>query len=368
MLATPRAGSWRAFSRISIVHLRPVLLSAAALAAAGALALPLVVVPNLTRVPADLSTTSALDADVRGAVLADALLAGDAANAFAVDTTATIDSSVVATGVDGDVLTVEDRQVVTLADGRVLSDGVSTYTADVVTRAAPEGDDREGLVLGFPTGLAQDTYTLWSSTISSPWEVTFVAEEVVEGTDTYHFEGAYEGVMTDAAVDAAGLPTSIDKQAAAALLPSLPIPDFIKDRITQSFDLLPAELPLSYDVAVTSDLWIEPTTGLLVDVERTETRTAVLTLGDNSLDAVDVIDWTYGFTDAQVTANAADAADAAGMLTLATTTAPIGLGVLAAGLLVAGLLVGRRRSDGDARVGATIDLTDDVARDHAGIR
>lgn len=317
------------------------------LAIAAAIILPTVVVPSQTRIPADLDSTTSLSGDLRSGVLADAFVSGDVENAFVGATTVTIEQHLQAVATDGDTVTLQDESVATLADGTVFANSTSEYTANAVNRLAPDGDPREGLVAGFPTGTEEKAYTFWSSTINAPFELAFVSTDDVNGLNTYRFEGGYEGDMTDEAVADTGLPTSLPKTVVASLLPLVDIAPFIKDQFTSRFDELPDDLTLGYSIVVNSTAWVEPNTGLVVDAARTETRTAKLLLGTLAVDAADVVDWTYEMTDEQVKENTDEASSLASKLQLGSTTGPIGLGIVGVGLLGAAVVLRRRDTSDD---------------------
>ncbi len=127
--------------------------------------------------------------------------------------------------------------------------------------------------------------------------------------------------------------------------------------LTQLFAKLPDPVPLGYYYGYDGTYWIDPATGIIVDVEKTEKRSVSLSpdllegtplalLPEEQMAAlrVPVSDFKYTATDASVEDAKADAEDAGSKLQLYGTTLPwIGI-VAGAVLLVVGLVLMRRKT------------------------
>lgn len=331
------------------------------LAAAG-LVVMLVVVPGMKQLPADTDTTRTYEGTM-------ASMLDQTTFTFVRDLPIELERHVTVVDTsDGLALVKEERTMTT--GGQPLQQGVNHYSVDRVTMewsddypedwAGNEGFwPREGNVIGWPMDTEQRDYTGWSDDYMSTVPLTFVAEETHErsGMTLYRFTSSSDPQpIADAMVQGMGLPTELPKERLALLLGGAELGAALQQLLPTVLEQLPATVPLAYTYDYDGTYWVDPATGIIVDTEKRETRSAQLApeaaagtalelLPADQLAAlrVPIMDFTYTATDASVEEAKTDAEDAAGMLQLYGMTLPI-IGIVAgAVLLVLGIVLIARK-------------------------
>ena len=108
--------------------------------------------------------------------------------------------------------------------------------------------------------------------------------------------------------------------------------------------LLPAEIPLNYVAATETTFWVDASTGIVLDVNRTQKIAADLPAQFAQLGLPTEINLELAYTAETVSKAAADAAEAANGLRLIGTIIPLALlGVALLVLLVTAIAAIRRR-------------------------
>ena len=187
-------------------------------------------------------------------------------------------------------------------------------------------------------------------------------EEERGGVNTYVYQAdVEEAPIKDEAVLSA-LPPALPVTALGALSAVLPIPDEQKAQLAQALPSLSNPIPLTYTYESTSTVWVEPTTSVVVDTERNETRKAGIGgPGGRVLATVPIYSVDTSYTDQSVTDAASDANDAKSQIQTYESTLPWVLGVLGVVLLIVGIVLivmGMRRSRADRPPAAGADVTE----------
>jgi hypothetical protein len=241
------------------------------------------------------------------------------------------------------------------AGGQPIGQTSAKYAVDRKTmEAATTGfssdwpvDRAEGLTISFPIGSEQKNYTGWVTDTQTTAALTYQREENKGGVNTYVYTSTVAAAPIKDSNVLANLPPALPLTVLGGLAAVLPLTDQQKAGLAQALPQLADPVPLSYTYEATSTFWVEPTTGIVVDVDREEIRKAgIVGPGGSMLAAVPIYDVTTKFTEQSVTAASNDAKDKKDDLTLYGTTLPWILAGLGALLLVVGLvlaLTGRRR-------------------------
>lgn len=166
-------------------------------------------------------------------------------------------------------------------DDRLVSASSDVFATDRHTAEAvndpqylpPTADEKSGLINKWPFDAEKKDYTYWDGILAEAVDATYDGTETLEGLETYK----YHVLVEDA----------------------------------------PAEVVEGVDGVYSQDkyLWIDPTTGSIIN----QTQHEVRELEDGS----PLLDLQLGFTEDQVSANAADAKDNGGSLGLLTETLPL---------------------------------------------
>ena len=312
-----------------------------------------VVVPNRKQLPADTDTTRTFDGTARALLNPTAVATGDTRNALLTNVPVTAERTVKVNATDGDTAQVTDTRTVA-ANGQPVGQTEVTYAVDRTTlQAAPPASGwtvtpHEGLTVSWPIGAEKKDYTAWANETQTTTTARYIREEEKGGVNTYVYQAdVEEAPIKDEAVLSA-LPPALPVTTLGALSAVLPIPEEQKAQLAQALPSLSDPIPLTYTYESTTTVWVEPTTGVVVDTERNETRKAGIGgPGGRVLATVPIYSVDTSFTDQSVTDAASDANDAKSQIQTYGTTLPWVLGVLGAVLLIVGIVLivmGLRRS------------------------
>ena len=323
----------------------------------GGLVVKFALVPAMAQLPGDVDTTRTYSGTMNTMLNPQALAAGDIGNLFITDTPVSITRHVTVDSTDGSTAIVTETAQAAFPDGTPVANTTDVYALDRKTMehlTDYSGDNtqvtpREGLVIGWPIGTEQRDYTGWSGDTQAPVTLTYEGTEEHAGLNTYVFKSEISnGVIKDPAL-LAQFPTAIPKALMAQLAGQLQLPEALQTAFAQLLPQLPDAVPMTYLYSGTTTYWVEPTSGVLVDMNRSETRSAALVTDAAPLPIplTAVFDWTYQPTDESVAAAVDDAKSADSQLSLFGTWLPYGAIALGVLLLIAAafLLTGRRGGD-----------------------
>jgi hypothetical protein len=249
----------------------------------GGLAVKFVVLPSQAKFPADVDSTRNYEGELAVMLNAAALETGDFANLFLKNIPVTIARTVKTTEVGGnDGAIVSDHAVMSSPQGP-LAESLSIYAINRTTMDAMEdfsGDvrilPREGLVIGWPIGSEGRDYIGWNGDTQQTTILTFVGEEERGGLNTYKFHAAEDpAVIVDPEL-LAQFPPAFPKETLLALAPALGIPDEMLAQLAPALEAMPDPVPLTYTFAFDKTYWVEPTTGVLIDINVMESRAVAL--------------------------------------------------------------------------------------------
>jgi len=147
---------------------------------------------------------------------------------------------------------------------------------------------RQGLVIGWGlNGAAQQDYLGWSDDLRTTVPLVYVGEEEHNGVNTYHFTATGElQPMAAEQVTALGLPAELPMEAIQALAAGLDIedpttrmfvtvflPNLLEQAVMDTQGVTEVTtVPMAYFYEYSGDYWVEPNTGVLIDVTRHERR------------------------------------------------------------------------------------------------
>lgn len=309
-----------------------------------------VVVPDRKQLPADTNTTRAFDGTADVVLNPAAVASGDLRNALLVNVPVTAERTVQVTATEGDVAQVADIRSLT-ARGAQVGRTQATYAVDRKSLEAAEAPSgwsvipHQGLTVSWPIGAEQRDYTAWVNETQSTTTAKYVREEEKGGVNTYVYEASVAPAPIRDQQVLSTLPPALPLQVLSGLAANLPIPDSAKAQLAQALPSLGDPVPLSYTYESTSTYWVEPATGVVVDLERQEIRRAGIG-GPGAPLAVPIYDVSTSFTDQAVTEAANDASDAKSTIDLLGTILPWILAIAGLALLILGvilLVLGLRR-------------------------
>jgi Porin PorA len=346
----------RRFRRPAVrrLHLaRIILVAAGALLVIAAGLLRFVIVPAAAQLPADVDTTLIMTGRLT-TLDPEALDRGDLQHAIIRDAPSRLDWRVRSAGVQGDAELLADTQILTSPPSpREIARVELTYAVNrktlYGTRAitGPGITNPVGLTESFPIPTEQRDYLGWVDDAERTTTLPFRGEEEHAGLLTYRFIADIRALpITDRRV-LDQFPTSLPKAVlpvAASLLGASPQ---LQAQLRAALPKLPDNVALTYTYTEYTDFWVEPTTGVVVDLNRHEMRSVVLPLPGSPQLAV--YDNRYAPTAASVADQRDEAADGRDEIMLLGSTVPLMLAI-SGGVLVAVaawlVLRARRRRSG----------------------
>jgi Porin PorA len=313
---------------------------------AAAAILKWVAVPSGAKLPSDENATRQYDGNAKILLNPQALNTGNLKSALLFNTPVKATRNVKALATSGDVAEVQDTRTLTTANGQPVGNTQATYAVDRKTLEATSDHPStwqvtpaKGLTVSWPIGAEKKDYTGWVQETQTTTTLNYMRQETKQGLTTYVYQtSTHPAPIKDPQVLNA-LPKALPVSALRALSSVLPLPPDVKAQLSAVLPRLTQPVPLSYTYQVNSTYWVEPTTGLVVDTQREDIRTAGLSLAGQSLAAGPVFDVTTAFTSTSVANAASDAKDKKNTIDLFSTTLPLILLIIGILALLAALLV-----------------------------
>lgn len=323
-----------------------------ALCLVAAAVLAWIVVPARKQLPADTDTTRQFEGTAKFLLNAQALSTGDLRAALKVDAPVTAQRTVKVQATDGGTAEVSDQRQLS-SNGQTLGQSQVTYAVDRTSLQAaspPSGwqvTPHDGLTVSFPIGAQQQQYTGWVNETQATTPIQFQREESKGGVDTYVYTARTEAAPIKDPQVLDTLPKALPTSALSALAALIPVSPEVQAALAKALPGLADPVQLNYTYESTSTYWVEPTTGIVVDIERQEVRKAGISTGGASVGGVPVYDVSTKYTGDSVAAAARDANDAKNSIQTVGSTLPWALGGIGLVALIAGLVLvatGRSRT------------------------
>jgi hypothetical protein len=305
------------------------------------------IAPNLTVLPGDLNTTRVFTGTA--AVLANptALSGTTVGPAILRNVPITVTHADKVLKTSGDNALVKDTRIVTMPGFTVanLVYNVSVDRKNFHANTAMAGAlPATGIVFNFPIGTKTHNYTGWVADTGTTVPLTYMGKAKRGGISTYVFQEVQSAARITDPQLLKLLPATATK---ADLLRQVPAFGFSAAQLKQLSDLmvkLPDPVSLAYTFSDRSTFWVDPKTGVVVDVQRHEVRAANFVLGSALIPMSAIMDFTYTSTPATLKAATNDAKNNASGMTLITDTLPAVSLTAGAVLFVIGIgLVAYRR-------------------------
>ena len=246
-------------------------------------AVKFVVLPSQAKFPADVDSTRNYEGELGVMLNAAALETGDMANLFMRDIPVTIARSVKTLEVGGDNGAVVSDHAVMSSPAGPVADSLSIYTINRTTMDAIEdfsGDariiPREGLVIGWPIGSEPVDYVGWNGDTQQTTVISYVGAEERGGLNTYKYHAAEEAAVIVDPELLAQFPPAFPKELLLQLAPLFGLPDEAMAQLGPVLEAMPDPVPLTYTFAFDKTYWVEPNTGVLIDIDVMESRAVAL--------------------------------------------------------------------------------------------
>ena len=318
----------------------------------GGLIVKFVVFPSQAKFPGDVDTTRHYAGDLSVMMNAAALESGDFANLFLHDVPVTIDRTVKTAEVGGDDGAIVTDEAVMSGPQGPLAASLDVYAIDRTTMEAISNfsddervTDREGLVVGWPIGSDPEDYTGWNGDTHTTVALAYEGEEERGGLNTYRYRAVSDHQLIVDEPTLSAFPPALPTELLVQIAPMFGLPDDTVAQLATILPNLPNPVPLAYTYGFDKTYWIEPTTGVLIDIEVMESRaTALAPPGLDPIAIAEVQNLTYTATEESVQDAADDANNAIAQINLFGTYLPWGLVIVGVILLIVGIVLLVRRS------------------------
>jgi hypothetical protein len=208
------------------------------------------------------------------------------------------------------------------------------------------GEDwqRKGFTLSFPIGTKKQAYEGWNEDALQVETVHFMGEQERGGLHTYVFNThtGPDPIRDPFLLDL--LPAEIDKTTLLELIDQIPLSESQRALADEALPRLPDPVPLNYAYVSDLTLWVEPTTGMAVDMVKHEER--LVLLGPLPVATIFEMDWRH--TPETIADVAAEAKPLIDQVRLFEQTLPLWTWVVGMGFVVLGGVVWKASGPGGA--------------------
>jgi hypothetical protein len=295
----------------------------------------------IARMPSDYNKTRTYDGTIRTLFDPAALASGNLAAAIKTGLPATLSDNVKVQQTSGNTALLQNTKnimvsgstvahiVLNYAVDRQNLEAVSSYPSDW-TGVAPA----KGLTVSWPLGAKQQNYTGWVYPTYTTTTLKYVKQVQQGGINTYQYQATVPRTPIKNPQVLASLPKSLPM----SLLPGLKAAGLISPANLASLSKLfpgATSIPLGYTYEATNTYYVAPDTGLVVNVNKTETEMGGIALPNGTIIPVlPVLAITYHTSPASMSAAVNDANSGSSTITALGVTAPIAAAVVGFFLLV----------------------------------
>jgi len=306
----------------------------------------------IARMPSDYNKTRTYTGTIRSLVVPSALATGNLAAAVKTGLPATLTDHVKVLQTSGNTAQVQDTRTITGA-GSPVSKTVNNYALDrsnlMATSSHPSNwsvTKASGLVVSWPLGAKKQNYTGWVPLTQTTTPLRFVKQQNQGGINTYEYQAIVR-------------PTLIKETQVTGHLPKA-LPTALLGRISAAGLIPPADIaalgrafpgataiPVKYTYQAANTYWVDPNTGLVINVSNNEVETGVIALPNGTLVPIfPILSDTYHASPGSLSQAVNDAKDGSTTISTWGVTVPIICLCLGFVLVVAAVvlwLLGRSR-------------------------
>ncbi|HSR83534.1 MAG TPA: porin PorA family protein [Streptosporangiaceae bacterium] len=283
----------------------------------------------IARTPSDYNKTRTYTGTIRSLVVPSALATGNLAAAVKTGLPATLTDHVKVLQTSGNTGQYQDTRTITAA-GSPVSKTINNYALDrstlMATRSHPSNwsvTPATGLVVSWPLGAKKQNYTGWVPLTHTTTPLKYVKQQTQGGINTYEYQAIVRPtVITETQVTGhlpKALPTALlARISAAGLIPAADIA-----ALGRAFPGATA-IPVKYTYQATNTYWVDPNTGLVINLSNNEVETGNIALPNGTLIPIfPILSDTYHASPGSVTQAVNDAKDGSTTISTWGVTVPI---------------------------------------------
>ncbi|MFO8009899.1 MAG: porin PorA family protein [Dehalococcoidia bacterium] len=197
------------------------------------------------------------------------------------------------------------REVIMMADssGKTIQSSEKYYAVDRKTlEAIPnfshehDVSERKGLTFSFPIGVDKKDYSRWVSDLQRTAPILYRGEEEIYNRNTCVFESIVSPEEVVNPEILSRLPQSLPLDLFSVLVSSIELREEKHAAMEEIVSTLPDPVPLTYLYEYEATYWIDPETGINIDIRRHEKRTAAIEYQEEMIPLVPVFNVEYQAT------------------------------------------------------------------------
>jgi hypothetical protein len=283
----------------------------------------------IARVPSNYNKTRTYTGTIRSLVNPAALATGNLSAAIRTGLPATLTDQVRVLQTSGNTAQLQDTRTITTS-GTPVGKTVSNYAVNrqnlQATNSHPSNwsvTPAKGITVSWPLGAKQQNYTGWVYLTQTTTPLTFVKQQAQGGINTYE----YRAVVSPTPIKNPQVLASLPKALPVALLPRISAAGLITPSelasLTRAFPHA-TSIPVAYTYQAANTYWVDPHTGLVINVSTNETEMGGIALpGGKIVPLIPVLSDTYHASPASLQAAVSDAKNGNSTITTWGVTVPI---------------------------------------------
>ncbi|MBD0859776.1 DUF3068 domain-containing protein [Gordonia sp. zg691] len=328
----------------------------------GAVVIRFVLLPSMSKLPADLSQSQKYVGTMQ-ALNAEAFASNDLANLLTPEMPITADRSLTVDAVDGDTAVVTSSAVITLPDDSKQNDvhtyavsrvdyspvGISDDQVDALVPADKRDtfEKHEGIAFSWPMDPPREGTELYDSVTRTAQTATFDGEGDLEGRSVYKYTVDAQAPITSPTVLAQfkDFPKQLPKQVIEGLLQAEIVPAEYRSAVEQALPTLPALVPIGFESTNDVKAAVDQEFGAPLRVEQTQGMYVTVSSGDRNLPVLPLSVVNLRTDDSEVTASADTLSTNSTLLSVLGVWLPIALVIIGIGLVVVAIVRWRKPVD-----------------------
>ncbi len=316
---------------------------------AGAAVLHYVIVPGQLKLPGDIDRTRHGTVALKTMLDPTALAAGNVQGALLTNVSYPVDWRVQVLETKGNSALLRETRTV-YRDGQVLMQTQHDYSLDRKDLVGDTGFANRagvlkpgGISVNFPFQTKARDYTGYNAEINATVKDTYLRTETHAGIKTYVFSADIPATKVVDPETLKALPAAVPKAMLLGLAPQLGLTAEQLAPLSAALATQPDPVPLTYTYAEQATYWVDPLTGIVVDLQRAETQMAALTVNGQLVPLAPVFEGSFQLTPASARDAANEAKDAHRLVFWLGDAVPGIMGLLGIAALAGAFVASRRR-------------------------
>jgi hypothetical protein len=283
----------------------------------------------IARLPSTYNKTRTYDGTIRSLVVPSALATGNLSAAVRTGLPATLTDHVKVLQTSGNTAQVQDTRTISAA-GSQVSKTINNYALDRSTLMAVKSHPSNwsvtpatGIVVSWPLGAKKQNYTGWVPLTQTTTPLKYVRQQNQGGINTYEYQAMVRPTQIKDTQVLSALPRALP----ASLLPRIAAAGIISPAdvaaLSRAFPGA-TSIPVKYTYQAANSYWVDPNTGLVINVANNEVETGNIAMPNGTLIPIfPILSDTYHASPASLSQAVSDAKNGSTTISTWGVTVPI---------------------------------------------